>query len=105
MTDIVATPLHLDHADAPTTVASSNEPLLKRDLGLLGHVNVPLQVSLGSAELSIDRLFGLRAGDTVALGTGLDEPVALRLDGKIVARGHLVAVGDHFGLRISEILG
>ena len=100
-TDIVATPLVLD-TETPET--SSADPVLKRDLALLGHVSVPLQVMLGSTELTVERLFALKAGETVALDVGLDDPVALRLDGKTIARGHLVAVGDHFGLRITEIL-
>jgi flagellar motor switch protein FliN/FliY len=101
MTDIVATPLVLD---TETSQPASADAVLKRDLALLGHVSVPLQVMLGSAELTVDKLFALKAGETLALDVGLDDPVALRLDGKTIASGHLVAVGDHFGLRITEIL-
>lgn len=101
MTDIVATPLDLGDT-TPSPISA--DPLLKRDLSLLGHVNVPLQVVLGTTALTIDKLFDLKAGETVTLDVGLDEPVALRLDGKTIASGHLVAVGDHFGLRITEIL-
>jgi flagellar motor switch protein FliN len=32
------------------------------------------------------------------------EPVEIALDGKVVARGVLVAVEDSFGVRITEIL-
>lgn len=101
MTDIVATPLALDPDPAQAVGA---EALLKRDLALLGHVSVPLQVMLGSTELTVDKLFALKAGETLALDVSLEDAVALRLDGKTIASGHLVAVGDHFGLRITEIL-
>jgi flagellar motor switch protein FliN len=32
------------------------------------------------------------------------EPVEISLDGKVVARGTLVAVDDSFGVRITEII-
>jgi len=31
------------------------------------------------------------------------DPVDVLIDGKVVARGSLVAVGDHFGVRITEV--
>ncbi len=84
--------------------AAESQPLIKRNLSLLGHVNVKLDVVVGQANVSVERLFSLVKGDTVTLDAGLDEPVKVRLDGKVVALGHLVAVGDQFGIKISEIL-
>jgi flagellar motor switch protein FliN/FliY len=43
-------------------------------------------------------------GDLLTLDSGMDEPVSIRLDGKVIAKGHLVPVGDQFGVKISEIL-
>ena len=34
----------------------------------------------------------------------VDEPLEVMIDGHVVARGVLVAVGDHFGVRISEAI-
>ena len=84
--------------------AQETHPLIKRNLSLLGHVNVQLDVLVGRASVSVERLFSLAKGDVVALDAGIDEPVTIRLDGKVVAMGHLVAVGDQFGVKISEIL-
>ena len=55
------------------------------------------------AELTIDKLFSLAANDVVALDRDLEAPVDVRLNDKIIARGTLVAVGDNFGVRITEI--
>ena len=38
----------------------------------------------------------------LALDRALDQPLDVLLDGHVVARGTLVAVGDHFGLRLTE---
>lgn|ERR1700761_5838727 len=100
MTEVVA-PIELEEATVPSV---SGDPLIKRNLALLGHVNVKLEVLLGSSEISVDRLFSLGKGDCLALDADLDALVTLQLDGKPVARGHLVAVGECFGLKIAEIL-
>lgn len=101
MNEVVVAPIELEEAGFQSI---AGDPLIKRNLALLGHVNVRLDVLLGSAELSVEKLFSLGKGDSVVLDTELDAPVTLQLDGKAIARGYLVAVGDSFGLKISEIL-
>ncbi|GAB2576440.1 FliM/FliN family flagellar motor switch protein [Dyella jejuensis] len=101
MNDIVVAPIQLEETAYEPSVG---DPLIKRNLSMLGHVNVRLNVMLGAAELNVEKLFGLAKGDTVALDTDLDAPVTLQLDGKAIARGQLIAAGDCFGLKITEIL-
>ena len=54
--------------------------------------------------MPLTRLFSLAAGDVVTLDRDVDAPVDIRMHGKLIARGHLVAAGDRFGVRISEIV-
>lgn len=79
-------------------------PLIKRDMSLVKHVVVELTVDVGTAEMSVDELFALKAGDVVKLLQQVNEPMTLRLDGKAVARGSLVAVDDNFGIQLTDIL-
>jgi flagellar motor switch protein FliN len=72
-------------------------------LELVGHVTVKLAVSLGTAELSIEELFALGTGDVIGLDREVDAPVDIRINDKVVARGTLVAAGDRFGVRVTEI--
>jgi flagellar motor switch protein FliN/FliY len=72
-------------------------------LDLVNHVKVQLMVAVGSAEIEIGRLFALGTGETLVLDREVDAPVDVRLNGKLIARGELVAAGDHFGVRITEI--
>jgi flagellar motor switch protein FliN/FliY len=101
MNDLVVAPIELEEAEESVGLGTA---LVHRDLSLLGHVNVKLDVHLGNAEVSVDRLFSLAKGETLVLDASLDAPVTLRLDGKPIARGHLLAVGEHFGLKVTEIL-
>ena len=72
-------------------------------LDLVEHVKIRLTVSLGSAEVSVAELFALGVGNVVPLDKAVDAPVDLSVNGRIVGRGTLVAVGDQFGVRITEM--
>jgi flagellar motor switch protein FliN/FliY len=73
-------------------------------LDLVEHVKVKMSVMLGGTEIPLGKLFALSGGDVLTLDRDVDAPVDVRLHNKLIARGHIVAVGDRFGVRISEIL-
>lgn len=101
MKEVLVAPIALNELDTQPT---GGTPLVERNVSLLGHVTVRLELLVGSTQISVDKLFSLAKGDALELDAGLDDPVSLLLDGKPVARGHLMAAGDRFGLKISEIL-
>lgn len=70
---------------------------------LIDTVAVQLEAFLGSASMTVGDLAGLAKGAVVGLDAQLNMPVELRLNGIGVARGELVAVGDKFGVRLTEI--
>ncbi len=88
----------------PLVNGSDRGAVLGERLDLVEHVKVKVSVTLGGSEMPLGKLFGLATGDVVALDRDVDAPVDVRLHGKLIARGHLVAVGDKFGVRLSEIL-
>jgi flagellar motor switch protein FliN/FliY len=73
-------------------------------LDLVEHVKVKVSVTLGGTEISLGKLLSLSAGDVLPLDRDVDAPVDVRLHGKLIARGHLVAVGDRFGVSLTEIV-
>lgn len=84
--------------------ATGSKPLLPPDIDLIRHVQVSLTAVVGSAEIPVERLFALRDGDVLPLKELVNEPVTLCIENRPVARGLLVAVEDHFGVEITEIL-
>lgn len=66
-------------------------------------VRIELQVRVGSASMTVGELLAARENEVLALDRGVAEPVDLLLEGQVVARGELVAVGDCFGVRITEL--
>lgn len=83
-------------ADGDTSLLSIDSPLLK-------DVQVRLRAGLGQAEMSLRELLALKTGSVVKLDTKMSEPIELRLNDAVVARGEIVAVDDNFGVRILEI--
>jgi flagellar motor switch protein FliN/FliY len=73
-------------------------------LALLGDIAVTLEIRLGTKELSVKELLALRGGSVLELSKHVQQDIDVLLNGKTIARGQIVAVGDQFGVRISEIL-
>jgi len=57
---------------------------------------------VGEVETSVSELLQLKQGSVLALDRLVDEPLDVLVDQHVVARGVLVAVGEHFGVRITE---
>jgi len=78
-------------------------PSIVRDPRLLHDVPVTLEVVLGEIQLDVKTLFESKVGTLLPLQRALGEPVEVRLNRRVVARGELVAVGERYGVRITEI--
>lgn len=85
---------------APPVAGAAVAP---RNAGLLKDVAVSLEIRLGEASIKVQDLFDLKDGSVIELERMVDDPVDVLLNGKLVARGQLVASGDHFGVRVTEI--
>ena len=90
-------PSEFDPADEP------GDKLWGDSLDVVKDMQVRLEVRLGEASLSVAELMDLREQSVVRLDRDAAAPVDLVLDGKIVGRGVLVVVDDHYGIQITEI--
>ena len=77
-------------------------PALSAPLPFLGAVKVTIDVRAGRLESTVAELLALSEGEVLTLDRAVDQPLDVLLDGHVVARGTLVAVGDQFGLRVTE---
>ena len=73
-------------------------------LGLLRDVPVTISVELGTVAMRLRDVCTLVSDQVVMLDRLVDEPIDLLANGKIVARGEVVATGNRFGLRILELV-
>jgi flagellar motor switch protein FliN len=75
-----------------------------RNLDLLLDVDIPIAVEVGRARMSLEDVLKLVPGSVIALDKKAEEPVDLRVNGKLIARGEVVLVDDCYGLRITQIV-
>ena len=69
----------------------------------LHQIKTRLQVCVGNAVITVGELMALRERQVLTLDQGVDAPVDILLEGRVIARGQLVAVDDQFAVRISEL--
>jgi flagellar motor switch protein FliN/FliY len=85
-------------------LSSGNREPGRQNLDLLLDVNIPVSVEVGRTQMSLDEILDLVPGSVVTLDKKAEEPVDLRVNGKLVARGEVVLVDDVYGVRITQIL-
>ncbi len=68
-------------------------------------MDIPLNVEVvvGSTVIQIKELINLGPGSVLELDRETTEPVDVKVNGKLIAKGELVVVGERFGIRITEI--
>jgi flagellar motor switch protein FliN len=76
---------------------------MNTNLDILMDLPVTLTVELGSCQLPMRDVLALAAGSIVQLDKLAGTPVELRASNKLVARGEVVLVEDHLGIRITEL--
>jgi flagellar motor switch protein FliN/FliY len=70
---------------------------------LIEHVEVDVEVLLGEARLTVAELGKLATGDVLPVDRLIAEAADIRVNGRVIARGEIVTVGDSFAVRVTEI--
>jgi len=76
-----------------------------RGFDFLKDVDVRLTVELGRTSMKLKDVLGLTEESVVMLDRLTDELLDVMVNGKLIARGEMVAQGNRFGLRIVEMAG
>lgn len=75
-----------------------------RPSDMLMHVQVPVSVSFGATQIRMKDLLNLSAGSVVELDQALHDNVEVRVNDRVIARGEVVAVDGHYGVRVVELV-
>jgi flagellar motor switch protein FliN/FliY len=75
------------------------------NLAVLLDITVRVSVELGSCQMSMRDVLQLKPGSVVQLDKVADAPVEVYVNEKLVARGEVVVIEEHFGIKVTEILG
>ncbi len=67
-------------------------------------VPIPLAIELGRTNLKIREILDLKKDSIIKLSRSSGEGVDVRADNLPLARGEIIVIEDHAGVRISEII-
>ena len=76
-----------------------------RGYDFLKDVDVRLSVELGRTDMKLRDVLTLGDDSVVMLDRLTDELLDVMVNGKVIAKGEIVAQGNRFGLRIVEMAG
>lgn len=76
-----------------------------RSFDLLKDVDVRLSVELGRTEMKLKDVLSLGEESVVMLDRLTDDLLDVMVNGKLIARGEIIAENNRFGLRIVELAG
>ncbi len=79
-------------------------PATPHTLDFFEDVPLGITVELGRTEITIRKLLLLNVGSVLELDGYQGDSLLVRIHGNPCARGEVVAVNDHYGVRITEIL-
>ena len=74
-------------------------------MAALEAVNVIMSVEIGRLSLPLKNIRALRQGEVVPLDRGVGESMDIRVNGRLVAKGEVVATDSRkYGIRLTEIV-
>lgn len=90
-------------AAAPPSPPSRPFTDVSSEIARILRIQVPVRVQLASRQMSIAEVRKLSLGMIIEFHKVVDDALDLLINNQPVGRGVAVKVGEHFGLRVSEI--
>jgi flagellar motor switch protein FliN/FliY len=92
-------------ANGGASDSGSPSPLRGIDsLGFVMDVPVELTVVIGKKSMRIGEILRLGPGSILELDKASGEPLDIFANGRLIARGEAVVVGERYGVRLTEVL-
>jgi flagellar motor switch protein FliN/FliY len=82
----------------------ANEPAPTSTKNLVMDIPVSLSVELGQTQLEVRDVLNLAAGSVIELNKLQEEPVDVRINGRLIARGEIVLVKNNLAVKITELM-
>jgi flagellar motor switch protein FliN/FliY len=73
------------------------------NLELLMDVQLPVSIRFGETEMVLEEVVKLGVGSVIELNSGIDQPVELVVNNRVLARGEIVTVDGFYGIRVTEV--
>lgn len=77
---------------------------MPEDISFLDDVTLKISVVLGKTKKTIRDILKFNIGTTIELDKLAGEPVDIYANDRLIAKGEIVVIDEHFGVRITKIL-
>jgi flagellar motor switch protein FliN/FliY len=107
---VMLSPELVEALGGPAVAAAITEPGIPfyeeagNPVARLLHIEVPVSISLGRAQMRMKDVLALNSGSIVELEQELGDRVEVRVNNCVIARGEMVAVDGNYGVRILEMV-
>lgn len=88
---------------SPPTSNRNEQEFDQLNLQLLKSIPLEIVVELGRTKKKINEVLELTNGSIVELEKIAGEPLDVYINNKLIAKGEVVVIDEHFGVRITEI--
>ena len=89
----------------PEEAGSGESPKINSSFDTLLDVSMPVIIEIGRTNLTVQEILSLSIGSVVRLDRLVGDPVDVYVSDRKLAEGEIVVVGDHFGVRITRVVG
>ena len=93
-----------DSSGAPSPTGGSSLKDGDLDINFLLDVNLSIMVEVGRTNMLIEDLLRLEESSIVDLNSMVGQPLNIRANEKLVARGEIVVINEKFAVRITDII-
>ncbi len=83
---------------------STDDKAVDRKLEMILDFPLEISVRVGETRMTVQDLLSLTTGKVIEFNRIINEPVDVLVNGKLVARGEVVTIGDHFGIKVTSII-
>jgi flagellar motor switch protein FliN len=85
------------------TDSEDEDPFSEERIQRILDIELPVNVSFGSTKRALSEVLKLGPGALLELDRSADEPVVLKVNNKVFAKGEIVDVDGYYGVQITEI--
>lgn len=79
-------------------------PAVKASIDLIKDVQLKMKIELGRARLAVQEILALTPGSVVELDKLTGDPLDIRVNDVLVARGEVLVINENFAIRVTEVV-
>ena len=86
-----------EQAAEPSSESNINQDVIRA-------IPITLSVEVGKTSLKLRDLMRLSQGSVLELDRGVGEPMEVKINDTVIAKGEIVSVGDKLGISVTDIV-